>query len=156
MPDTTTAAQALVTAYCGWHIAPGVSETLTLDGTGSGTMLVPSLHITSLTEVTNEGITLDPVTYDWSAAGIIELRCGRFTHRLRGVTVTLTHGYPNMPADVQAVIDRIDARGTDDPGVLAQVGQVRYATTASGTAVGASLTDLDRAILDRYKLPPRP
>jgi hypothetical protein len=150
------AAQALVTAYCGWHIAPSKTETLTLDGPGGQTLLLPSLYVTNLTEVTSEGTVFDINTYDWSEAGIIELRCGCFSCRLRSVTVTLTHGYPNMPADVEAVIARVDDRGTSDSGAIQSVGQVRYATTSSGVGVGMALTDFDRAILDRYKLPPRP
>lgn len=156
MTDATTAAEALVTAYCGWHIAPSINAVLTLDGPDGHALLLPSLHVTEITSVTNDGTVLDADAYDWSEAGIVEMRCGRFSRRRRGVVVTLTHGYDDMPAEVEAVIDRIASRSAADAGVVAQVGQVRYATTASGVGVGGSLTDFDRAVLARYKLPPRP
>jgi len=144
--ETPTAAQALVTAYCGWHIAPSKTETLTLDGPGTRTLLLPSLHVTEITSVVNEGTELDTDAYDWSDAGIVELRHGWFSRRLRGLTVTLTHGYDTMPADVAAVIAQIDGTGFGPQAV--QVGQVRV-ETASGIVTASS-------ILDRYKLPPRP
>ena len=40
------AAQAAVRAYCGWHIAPSLSETLVLDGTGARAFILPTLHLT--------------------------------------------------------------------------------------------------------------
>jgi hypothetical protein len=146
LDDTQTAAQALVAAYCGWHIAPSKAETITLDGPGSATLLLPTLYVTQLTSVTSDGITVDPEDYDWSEAGIVELRCGVFSSRFRGVTVGLTHGYANMPADVLAVIAQLDAGGFGPQ--VAQVGQVRVQTAAGMVAADA--------ILDRYRLPPRP
>lgn len=147
MTDTTpTAAEALVTAYCGWHIAPPRTETITLDGPGTRTLLLPSLHVTEISSVISDGTTLDPDCYDWSESGIVELRGGWFSRRLRGVSVALKHGYETMPADLAAVVSQIDGTGFGPQAV--QVGQVRVQTADGVQAAGS--------ILDRYKLPPRP
>lgn len=146
MTDATLAAEALVTAYCGWHISPSRTETLVLDGPGGRTLLLPTLHVIEVAAVTSDGITLDPDSYDWSETGIVELRSGRFSRRLRGVTVTLTHGYTFMPDEVQQVIDYMAGAGFGPRAV--QVGQVRVETPTGWVAA--------ESILDRYKLPPRP
>ena len=46
---------AEVRAYCGWHIAPVVTETLTLDGPGGHLLVLPTLRLVDLLSVTNEG-----------------------------------------------------------------------------------------------------
>lgn len=63
-----------------------------------------------------------------------------------------------MPLDVTAVVERLAARAVDasSTGLLVQVGQVRVATDSDGLPFGAHLTELDRHVLNRYKLPPRP
>jgi hypothetical protein len=149
---TEFAAKNLVTNYCGWHIGPSVNDTIILDGSGGRSLLLPSLRVTEVSAVSVDGTLLNADQYDWSASGIVELRCGVFTSRLRGVTVTLTHGYDLMPDDVQNVINGlIDRAGTSTPGVQ-QVGQVRYWIGSDGIGVGLSLSAADRAVLAPYKL----
>lgn len=140
------AAQDLVTAFCGWHISPVKTETLVLDGTGSRTLILPSLHVTDVLELVNDGTVVDPESFDWSKRGMIELRSGRFSRRFRSISVSLTHGYDFMPAQVQTVIDQLTASGIGPQPV--QVGQVRV-ETASGWVSAES-------ILAPYRLPSRP
>jgi hypothetical protein len=162
--DATERAAAEVRAYCGWHIAPQRDETLTLDGPGGPLLVLPSLHVVSVASVAESGTELDPVGYAWSAAGVIRRtsstfpwsRCSGWTDALRGVEVTLTHGYEEMPLDVTAVIERLAARAMDGAGIYSQVGAVTYATGQDGLPASGSLTTLDRLVLDRYRLPPRP
>ena len=144
-------AVALVQSYCGWHIAPSQQDVLTLDGNGSRTIMLPSLHVTVVNSVSVDGTVLDASAYDWSEAGIIELRCGRFPDRFRCVVVDFWHGYEEFPAPVQAVLSQLWEDGMS--GSLVQVGQVRYA--APGSNGDAEVVTI-QAILDRYKLPPRP
>ncbi|MFD7157955.1 hypothetical protein ACXJJ3_08740 [Kribbella sp. WER1] len=163
--DATARAEAEVRAYCGWHIAPQREDTLTLDGPGGPLLVLPSLHVVSVASVAENGTELDPEGYAWSAAGVLRRtssatswhgwNCG-WTDDFRGLVVTLTHGYESMPLDVQTVIDRLASRSVDDPSQYSQVGQVAYATGADGLPVSGSLTALDRLVLDRYKIPPRP
>jgi hypothetical protein len=147
MSDASDQAQALVTGYCGWHVAPSRTETLTLDGSGSMFLTLPSLHVTDIAEVTDRGDTLDTDDYDWSASGLVYRRRGRFSHRYRSVTVTLTHGYDDMPDDVQAVIGQLTDGGIGPQFV--QVGQVRVSAPGSN---GDAEVVTAASILNRYKL----
>ena len=55
-----------VRGYCEWHIAPSVTETLTLDGPGGSVLHLPSAHVTAVASVTNDGAVIaDP---QWSAS----------------------------------------------------------------------------------------
>ena len=110
-------AQQAIRAFCGWHVAPSVEETLVLDGPGSGVLHLPSLHVTDVLEVLNDGTPIqDP---EWSAAGLIR---GPWTTKFRGVRVRLVHGYPadDLPYALQAAAARLQATAA-----LAAAGQVR-------------------------------
>lgn len=153
--QATARAEAEVQGYCGWHIAPQLRETLTLDGDGSGVLFLPTLHLVELHSVSVNGTPVEDLEdVEWSTSGV--LRCLPRTTRLRGVQVEVTHGYESWPVDVQAVVDRLAQRTTSDPGNLVQVGQVRVATAKDGLPLAGTITDVDRFTLDRYQLPPRP
>jgi len=169
LADATAQAEAQVRAYCGWHIAPEVADTLTLDGPGTGTLVLPSLHVVAIDAITEDGTVLDPTVYQWSQAGIVRRGAPgngawcwtvsnqyRWTGNLQGLTVELDHGYEEWPLDVQSVIDRVAARAAEGASVLTQVGAVAYATDSDGMPAGGSLSSSDRAVLSRYKIPYRP
>lgn len=162
MPLTSeqAAARALaeVQAYCGWHISPSRTETLSLDGSGATVQPLPTLRMTALVSLSVDDEIVDTASVEWSEAGFIR-RDAAWTSRLRGVVVEITHGYATMPLDVQAVIDRLAARHLEADtmsSMLVQVGQVRAAVGGDGLPASAVLTELDRHVLDRYRLPPRP
>lgn len=149
------AATGAVRAYCGWHVTPEVTESVTLD-VASGLVLLPSLHVTAVSSVVADGDTLDPDRYEWSAAGILRASLRR---GFRKVEVTMTHGYVDAP-EIAGVILAMAARSVVSPdGVMrAQVGQISetYSQTANNQAGGIALLLSEMSILDRYKLPPRP
>ena len=160
-------AEAEVRAYCGWHITPLATETLTVDGSGNCSQMLPTLHLISVTAVTNDGddltVGLGPNSeVEWSHNGYLRFntwnRRRKFTQRLQGVTAAVVHGYADWPLDLLAVVRRLTQRALDGDaaGILAQVGQVRYATASDGLPATGTLTDLDRNVLDRYRLPPWP
>ena len=143
-----SAACGAVRAYCGWHIAPSVTEEVTLDGPGSGVLLLPSLKVTDVSAVTNDGTTVtDP---EWSEAGMVR---GSWSCKFRGVTVTMTHGYEECPSEIIGVLLEAADRGVGSS--VSQVGQVRMGGV-SGVPGAASFMLDQKAVLDRYKLPPRP
>lgn len=157
--DAVTRVEAEVRAYCGWHIAPTRTEELVLDGPDTGVLLLPSLYVTDLASVTVDGTALDPDTYRWSRSGVVT-RTGAagWTDEPRGVVVALTHGHPSMPLDVQTVIDQrvnLAVELSSASQVLSQVGQVRYAVGVSGLRETGLLSEPDRLVLDRYRLPYR-
>lgn len=151
--------QSAIRSYCGWHVAPSIDETLVLDGRGSRHLWMPSLYVTDVTIVVDEGTTLTSDDYDWSASGYLERRNGCWSKRPRQVSVTLEHGYEDIPADLIGVAVAVAARSNVSP-----TGAVRQATgpfsldfgSFNGVAGGVALLEHEKAILDRYKLPPRP
>ncbi|GAB3889498.1 hypothetical protein [Terrabacter terrigena] len=146
--DAWTAACAAVRAYCGWHVAPSFTESVTLDGPGTGVLLLPTLHLTALADVTNDGAAVsDP---EWSQAGMVR---GSWTGRYRGITATMTHGYETCPGEILGVLREAASRGITGSAV-SQVGQVRMGGV-DGVPGAASFMLEQQAVLDRYVLPVR-
>lgn len=150
--------QAAIRSYCGWHIAPSIEQTVTLDGRGSRHLWLPSLYVTDVTSVSNEGTAVTSDEYDWSESGYIESRYGCWTTRPRQVEITFTHGYDDIPADVVGVAVAVAARASASPAGVKreQAGAVSLEYGQfNGVAGGIALLQHERDILERYKLPPR-
>lgn len=161
-PDMAlAAAEALVRSYCGWHIAPSRTETVTVDGSGAQVQPLPTLHLTALTSVTEDDDQIvDLAQVRWSDAGYLWRRDCHWTRRLRGVEAAIEHGYAEVPADVQSVVLSVAARSVASPdGVVRQQAgtfSVTYSQAAFNVAGGVALLAHERAILDRYRIPPVP
>lgn len=162
MPLTTEDARALAEAevrgYCGWHVAPERTEDLVLDGSDASVLVLPSLHVTAVNNITVDGAAVDVSTVEWSGAGFLR-RAAVWASRLRGVVVNVTHGYAEWPVEVDAVAERIAARAielVDASQVFGQVGQVRYAAGVEGLRNVRLVGEAEQWVLDRYRLPPRP
>jgi len=150
-------ASAFIRAYCGWHIAPSVTEALTVDGSGALMQPLPSGYLTSVGLVTAVGEAVADFT--WSQAGYL-VRSRPWPCVLRGVTAIVTHGYATTPPEVVAVVCMAATRAQTNPeGVTRKVAgpfQVQYSATASGSAGGLALLPNELLVLDRYRLAPRP
>ena len=148
--DAWDAAAAAVRAYCGWHIAPSVTETVTVDGSGGDVQFLPTLHLTDLASISSDGTTVtDP---EWSAAGMV--RGASWSRRFRSVEATMTHGYDLCPPEILGVLHEAADRGLAGS-AASQVGQVSMGGVAG--VPGAAAFIADRAgILDRYRIPNRP
>jgi len=168
-------ATAAIRRLCGWYVAPSIEATFTLDGPGGDLIVLPTLHLTAVTSVTQLGVALteyDQAThegdYEWSANGEIRLASRpmpsvepwrrQWTERYRAITVEATHGYAiaDVP-DVAQIIMQVCASAMSSPmgatteraGLLS----VTWATTAPGVAGGLALLERDLAILNLYRLP---
>lgn len=98
------AATDSIRSECGWHVGPVRSETLTLDGSGGTILLVPSLHVTAITSVTENGTLLTVDTdFDWSVNGVLERLSGMWAGKRRSIVVALTHGF--APATIPGVVN---------------------------------------------------
>lgn len=135
------AAITAVRGYCGWHIAPERTEDLVLEATG-GRVILPTLKATAVT-VEADGSTVDAADYELEP-GYLRLKyraCGE-------LTVTLTHGYTELPADIKRVmLSMADAGATGVGGRLKSAGPFTYELPEGSE---------DAAVLDRYRLAPRP
>lgn len=126
------AAHGSVRRHCGWHVAPIITETLTLDGSGGTDILLPSLRVVDLLTVTNAGVNVT-ASVDTSRAGMLRLRTGTWTNRFGAVTVELRHGYDlDEVPEVAAIIAGVAKRGPN-------AGRVDTSESANGSARGAAL-----------------
>lgn len=146
-------AEAIVRSYCGWHIAPSREETVTLRAKGGRSLLLPSMYVTDVTSVTDDGSLLVFETdYLWTEAGVLERPpagyLGYAPWGYTDVVVEFTHGYEEVPADVTAVVQAVAQRLTGNPGGLKR--------ETSGPFTEEFFTDLsesEMAKLRRYRIP---
>lgn len=152
-------AEALVRGHCGWHIAPSRTEDVVVDGSGTTVLGLPTLHLTDLVSVTANGTAVPLEEVEWSAAGYL-VRPAGWGSRARGVLATITHGYSEVPPEVQGVVLSIAARvmASPDGAVRQQVGQVSVTYTQAGfnALAGLTLLDHEQAVLSRHTIPPGP
>ena len=154
-------ASALMRTKMGWHVYPSVTESLTLDGPDSATLFLPSLYVSAINSVTEDGTLLDPSEYGYSVLGYVrrltrvvwnsgQVTTYTWTANLQGVVVNLTHGFEKCPAELTAVCVQMAARAmaTTDSAVRQRVGHLM----ADYNDVGLTPTDAELAILNYYSL----
>lgn len=139
------AAVADIRGRCGWHIAPVRTETLTLQAAG-GVVILPTLRATGAVVVIGD-TTLSADEYDLQP-GFLRLQSYGYPSSWCGdVTVTLTHGYDSLPADLKRVALSMADQGTSPGGRLKSAGPFTYEFPEGSE---------DAAVIDRYRLAPRP
>lgn len=153
--DAGTPEQAATQAirdYCGWHVAPVITDTITLDGTGTDTVLLPSRRVVDVQSVKLNGTPLEATTFEWSADGLLRRRHGSWPERYRSLEVTLEHGFEDMTA-LADIVASIMARIKIDPtGALANQ---RAGTQSVGFvpgAAGGGLMTSEKERLAPYRL----
>lgn len=151
------AAMGAIRRYCGWHIAPVISQTLILDGSGRQVLLLPTLRLKSVEAVKEHGRAVPLDGIEWSHKGILRRRT-RWTDRLRGVEVSLHHGFDDTP-QLSALVVSVAERARASPaGVVSESAgavNIRFSTFGSGAAGAVALMEHEYALLDQYRLPPR-
>ena len=106
MLDYDAAALAAARRYCGWAVTPSEDVTVTVDGPGGPVLSLPSLHVTEVTEVIEDGVTLDVADLRVSRNGQIRKRSGAYwTAAYGAVEVTMTHGFTTAP-DFDAAVEQ--------------------------------------------------
>lgn len=152
---TSTPEQAATQAirdYCGWHVAPVITDTLTLDGTGTDTVLLPSRRVEAIETVKVEGTELEADAFEWSADGLLRRRDRCWPDRYRALEVTLRHGFADMSA-LADVVASIVARVKIDPtGALANQRAGTQAVSFTAGATGGGLMRSEKERLDPYRL----
>lgn len=134
-----------IRTHCGWHIAPTVTETVTVDGSGGEVQTLPTLHLVDLIAVADDGTDLTVADVEWSVAGYMKRPGYRWTSRLRGVVAEIEHGYAEVPMGLVGLVCDLVARSmTKPPGVARE--------SSGGESVNydlAEMTDRDIRMLDR-------
>lgn len=171
------AAGAEVRRYVGWHLAPSVTVTVSVEIGSQGIIMLPSRYVTAVSEVViatgqddgeTTGLRLDPADYSWHTGGWIVRRgggpyLGGFYY---GPTpyyvpamnhgraqVTFTHGYTELPDDVKAVVFELAQSAADLPSgnVSSIAGPNGYQVDLSQDA-GLSLNKDQKNRLANYRI----
>jgi hypothetical protein len=142
--DAWASAVAQIRGYCGWHIAPEVTETLTLDGPGGYELFLPTLRLVDLVSITNDGSAVTEP--QWSRSGRVGAgywSC--WTWKMRGVVAEITHGYEEWPEDLVALATDMVSGDSGEvvAGLTSGPFSVRFESPASSRR---------REVLDRYSL----
>lgn len=157
-PRTTMllgAALAAARSYCGWHVIGERTVTMTLDGPGSPLLVLPTLRLTDIAALTEDGQIIDPLTLEWSELGLVyKAARARWTRRYRGITATITHGFTEAADFNNAIVSMVDrlSQGQGGPEV---VGPFQF-PGAPAAASGAVFTGIEKALLDQYRLESAP
>ena len=140
--------------YCGWHIAPAVTETVTVDGSGGEVLALPTLHLTRLVSVTEDGAELAVAGIEWSQAGYLRKLGGCWTSALRGVVAEIEHGYPETPPGLVALVCEVALRALTVPAGVGREssGGESVTWTEPPTLLPREMRMLDR----RYAIAGRP
>ncbi|RAL31156.1 hypothetical protein [Rhodococcus sp. AQ5-07] len=137
-----------IRSYTGWHVAPVLTETVTLDGNGGTILDLPTLRLCALNAVRVQGVTISGV--EWSQDGTLR---GRWPDVWRSIQVDIEHGY-EAPADLLGVVLDAAARAVNSElgGHAETFGPFSFSASEGSTA----LFDHELRVLDRYRLPRLP
>lgn len=141
------AAVGEVVDFCGWHIAPQRTDTVTVDGSGSPIQALPTMRLVDLVSVTEDGTAVDVSDVQWSEAGYL-WRSTSWTRRLRGVVAEIEHGYATTPATIVSIVCAAAARGLSMvPGVARESSGGESISYTPGE--GVPLTEQEQRVLAR-------
>ena len=136
--STEAAVTELIRNYCGWHVTPVVNEIRKFDYDGSGRLFIPTLNLVDVQRVSVAGNDL----YGWSFSA--------------DGWLTFSPSYTPPAGDRVVTVDRVKARFAALP--AAPFSYQRAGSQAvgylsrNGDVLGFSLSDSEKAALDRYRL----
>jgi hypothetical protein len=139
-----------VRAEAGWHIAPKVTETLTVASYGGNLLTLPTRRLVSVTAVRDVS-TGSPVTLtDWTRIGLALYRGTTYRWStgwpVGTLEVDVVHGYDTTPRDLLPVIvARVNSATT-----VGAVQQRSY--TVGGISESETYRDETDPVLARYAL----
>lgn len=138
-PDSWAAAVEAIRGYCGWHIAPVVTEDVVLNGDGGDVLFLPTMRLVSLTAVTSDGTAATDL--EWSESGMV--RGHRWSSKFRGIAATMTHGHDEWPPELAALAnDIVKAASREGSSMTSGPFRIEFDDPMSER----------RDVLDRYRL----
>lgn len=159
----------VVRAFCQWHIAPSITETIWTPISPDGTIMLPSLNVTGVDSVSIDGVVLDTTSYRWHQAGYIRRHRRQYAEwplwplesdqpfreypspLAQYAHVDYTHGYTTLPDVVAAVGLELASRAMELPAGVATQLEAGPNTITLG-ALGLVLTDEQRRRLGPFTL----
>jgi hypothetical protein len=108
-PETQRMLDASLTAArrdVRWFVSPIETVTITLNGTGTPYLRLPTKQVINLTSITSDGNPIDPVadvTLDSESGNLLILNNGCWSSQYNGVTITMEHGFPEDTTAAAAI-----------------------------------------------------
>lgn len=155
---TIAAASASVRSDCRWHVAPVVTETVTVDGSLSRLLLLPTLRLVTVTAVhvlDDSGTTWMPIV-GWrpANAGMLYRPTG-WNYGPAGVQVTMSHGYAQTPHDLLPVLAARCQRSLSDSILTQRSETIGTRTSSESYNVNRLQIEAGSDSLAAYRLPVR-
>lgn len=125
----------------------------------NGVARLPQRPVTDVSEVVRNGTTLDADSYAWTRQGLLygPDNINRFDLDLIWgcvpLTVTYSHGYEDIPADLVELVINLASRGVQSPGNVRQESETIGSYTHSVTYGTPSFSADDLSVLSFYKMP---
>ena len=108
-------ALATVQSFCGWHIAPSIAgATATVWCRDGVAIYLPTLALTAVASVVQDSVTIASTNYTFERYGVIRMIPGKYFDLTSKITVTFTHGYAALPADVNDIVLTAAQRSISD------------------------------------------
>lgn len=162
-PDLTTNEAALaldiasgaIRDHVGWSITAETGVDLTLDSYGERRLFLPTMRLTAVTSVTEDGteLTVDD-DFAWSQTGVLRRISAYWPRKERSVQVVFTHGWSIVPDSIKGVALSAAGRVVANPEGLRSYsldGVTESFATPSGE-VTLTLMKQEIAALGRYML----
>lgn len=147
------AASAAIRNYCGWHVAPALACSVTVDGE-PGDVWLPTCALVSVESATVDGAEVEVTAHTRRG----RVRLARKTCGLGNVTIGFVAGFDAeaLPDLVSIVADRVvDAISLTTYGVASESAggvSVTYSASALARAASAKLPDDVKAALTPYRV----
>ena len=151
-------AEGNVRAFCGWNLSEETVTEQSHDG-GSGLIFLPTMYLTAVSAVVENGTTLThPTHYTWKRSGLLRRVDTYWYDDVDSVVVTYTHGYAKGSPEflaikqvVLAVVSRLVA--SPDPMLSSvQVGGITEAYAVS-PQIPSGLLYAEQGALAPFALP---
>ena len=149
------AASQAIRNYCGWHICPAIECTANPVG-GAIVAKLPAGYVSSITSITENGVTLASTDYQWRKDGLIKRAAPyAWSDAWDGIEAVYTAGYdsaalPDLAEAVCAIASGVLAVA---PGVASESADgVSISYSASASSIAAALTSQQKNALEPYKL----
>lgn len=142
-----------VRVYTGQTFDVVENDVVALQTDFAGGVRLPQRPVTAVSSVVVLGETVDPDTYEWTSQGTLVRTYGFWSST---VTVTYSHGYETIPADVAQVVAELAAAKLTAPEGNVRSESIGSYSVSYGDSPATELTDDQRKLLDQYRNPGRP
>lgn len=100
-----------------WRVSPViVDDVVTLNGTGTNRLRLPTKQVITIDAITSDGVSLDPVndvTLDCESDNLLIKNVGVFSNQYNGVVVTMDHGFPENSAAAASIVGFTGSTASD-------------------------------------------